>query len=85
VESYRLFVKRSALKELEAVPLADRRRLVKRIRSLSGDPRPERAEKLTGVDLYRIRQGNYRVVYDVLDDERTVTIIKIGHRGTVYR
>lgn len=83
--SYRLLVKRAALEELEAVPLADRRRLVKRIRNLADDPRPTRVEKLTGSQIYRVRQGNYRVLCEIDDAAGTVTISKIGHRGTVYR
>lgn len=85
MESYRLLIKRSALKELEAAPLADRRRLVKRIRDLAGGPRPAKVEKLGGSQLYRVRQGNYRVLYEIDDAARTVTISKIGHRRSVYR
>ena len=83
--SYRLLIKPSAVKELEALPLKDRRRVVARTRELAALPRPMGAEKMSGHDLYRVRQGNYRIVYQIADPERTVTVFKIGHRRDVYR
>jgi mRNA interferase RelE/StbE len=85
VASYRLLIKPSAAKELEAVPKRDRRRVVARIQSLRNDPRPPGSEKLSGHDLYRVRQGNYRVLYSVDDSDETIILIKIGHRREVYR
>ena len=84
---YRVSIKRSAARELEAVaPKDDRRRLVARIEGLSGNPRPAGCEKLAGyADRYRVRQGNYRVVYTVDDVERVVVVFKVGHRREVYR
>ena len=83
--SYRLLIKPSAVEELEALPRKDRRRVAIRLRELSDEPRPPGCEKLTGRELYCLRQGSYRVLYDVVDPDRTVTIIKIGHRRDVYR
>lgn len=83
--SYRLLIKPSAVKELEGVPPKDRRRLATRMRALSDDPRGPSCEKLSGHDLYRVRQGNYRILYEIVDHDRTVTVIKIGHRRDVYR
>ena len=83
--SYSLFLKPSALKELEAVPLADRRRIVTKIRGLGAEPRPRGSEKLSGEEKYRVRQGTYRVVYSVDDAKREVVVFKIGHRRDVYR
>ena len=83
--SYSLRIKPAAVKELETVPVKDRRRLVTRIRHLARDPRPAGSEKLTGYELHRIRQGDYRVVYEISDQERTVTIFKIGHRREIDR
>jgi mRNA interferase RelE/StbE len=85
VASYRLLIKPSATKELEALPLKDRRRVVRRVRALAENPRPPGSEKLTGLELYRVRQGDYRVLYEVVDAAATVTIIKIGNRREVYR
>lgn len=85
--SYRIVIQASAGKELEAVgSRLDRRRLVARIGSLAQDPRPQGCEKLSGqVALYRVRSGNYRVVYEIADDVVLVTVIKIGHRKDIYR
>ena len=82
---YRLQIKASAAKELEALPRKDCRRLVARIQQLAPDPRPLGCEKLSGDEKYRVRQGSYRVVYSVDDREHTVVIVKIGHRREVYR
>ena len=83
--NYRLQIKRSAVKELEAVRLRDRRRIVRRIQTLATDPRPPGCEKLSGQEKYRVRQGDYRILYAVDDDELTVVVVKIGHRRDVYR
>ena len=83
--SYRLLIKPSAVKELESLPTQDRRRLVTRLKRLSTDPRPPGSERLSGKDLWRIRQGNYRVLYSMDDSELIVLVIKIGHRHDVYR
>ena len=84
---YRLSIKQSAAKELEAVAhRTDRRRLVTRIEALAGDPRPPGCEKLAGhLGRYRVRQGDYRVVYSVDDGDRVVLVVKVGHRREVYR
>jgi mRNA interferase RelE/StbE len=87
VGDYKLRIKASAGKELQAVgSKADRLRIVQRIDGLSQDPRPPGAEKLAGYDdRYRVRQGNYRVVYLIDDQREEVTIYRIGHRRDVYR
>jgi mRNA interferase RelE/StbE len=56
-----------------------------RIRGLADDPRPPGSETLSGEDRYRLRQGDYRVIYAIDDDRRIVEIVKIGHRREVYR
>ena len=60
-------------------------RILKRIEGLADDPRPEGCEKLTDRERYRIRQGDYRIVYEVQDDARFVTVVKIAHRREAYR
>lgn len=84
---YRLVIKSSAAKELEAVgQQADRARLVASIQALAEQPKPVSAEKLSGqIDLYRIRVGNYRVVYEIDNGQIVVTVIKVGHRREIYR
>jgi len=85
VASYSLFLKRSAAKELEAVAAKDRRRIVDRIQDLATEPRPLGVEKLSGAEKYRVRQGDYRVLYTIDDATHTVVVVKIGHRRDVYR
>ena len=82
---YSVGIKRSAAKELEELPLRERRRIVNRISALANDPRPRGCEKLSGEEKYRVRQGSVRVVYEVDDRRSAVTIVKIGHRRDVYR
>jgi mRNA interferase RelE/StbE len=76
---------KSAAKELERVPIKDRRRIVTRIGALAEDPRPVGAEKLSGDDKYRIRQGDYRILYEIVDADLIVTVVRIGNRREVYR
>jgi len=87
VDGYKLLIKPSAGKELEAVGgKGDRLRIVQRIHALGEDPRPPGSEKLAGYDdRYRVRQGNYRVVYLIDDKRREITVYRLGHRGDVYR
>lgn len=83
--SYRLLIKPSAVKELEALPRKDRRRVAARIQALAAVPRPSGCEKLTTHDLYRVRQGDYRILYSVLDAEPSIVVIRMSHRREVYR
>ena len=83
--SYRLLIKPSAAKELEGLPTKDRKRVVARMQGLSAQPRPAGCEKLTGHDLFRVRQGDYRILYEVQDADLVVTVFKIGHRRDIYR
>jgi mRNA interferase RelE/StbE len=87
VAPYSLSIKPSAAKELEAVGTkADRTRIVGKIQALATSPRPNGSEKLAGFDgRYRVRQGHYRVVYEIDDAASAVTIYKVGHRKDVYR
>jgi mRNA interferase RelE/StbE len=87
VAEYRLLVKASAAKELEAIGTKrDRQHIVRRIQALAVEPRPTGCEKLAGHStLFRVRQGPYRVIYTVNDAQRTVEVVKVGHRREVYR
>jgi len=85
VASYKLQIKPSAVKELEALPPKERRRIVSKIRKLSADPRPSGSEKLSGHQLYRARQGNYRILYATEDADLLLAVVKIGHRRDIYR
>jgi len=83
--SYKIFFRRSVIKDLEKIPKKDLQRIMKRIGKLALEPRPPGCEKISGQDRYRIRQGNYRIVYSIQENELTVWIVKIGHRRDVYR
>ena len=83
--SYKILIKPSAVKEIEAIPQKDRRRIVARIQGLSGDPRPPGSQKLSGQDKFRLRQGAYRIVYSVNDDDLSLLVVKVGHRKEMYR
>ena len=84
--AYRVEIKASAVKEIVALPKRDQRRVVSAIAALSDDPRPDGVRKLTGSeDAYRVRVGDYRIIYQVLDKVLIVHVIRVGHRRDVYR
>jgi mRNA interferase RelE/StbE len=83
--SYSLRIKRSAEKELRRIPKVDLRRIVQRLERLATEPRPPGCEKLFAENVYRVRQGDYRILYSVDDGEGAIEVIKIGHRREVYR
>ncbi len=83
--SYSVVIKPSAVKELESMPVKELRRIVGKIADLAKTPRPTGCVKLSGRDQYRLRQGDYRVVYAVDDERQLVEVVKIGHRREVYR
>jgi mRNA interferase RelE/StbE len=87
VARYRVVIKPSASKEIEAVgQKKDRQRIVLRIQSLGENARPLGCEKLSGrLDRYRVREGNYRIVYSIDDEKLLVEVVKVGHRKDVYR
>lgn len=84
--AYRIELTPQAAKQLESLDRTTLKRVAARIDALADDPRPAGARKLAPRDnLYRIRVGDYRVIYRVLDRLILVTIIRIGHRRDVYR
>ncbi len=82
---YKITINKSAAKELEDIPQKDLRKIIKRIRSLARDPRPYGSQKLSGQERYRVRQGDYRIVYSIEDKDLLIDIVKIGHRREIYR
>jgi mRNA interferase RelE/StbE len=87
VARYRVLIKPSASKEIDDVgQKKDRQRIVLRIQSLSENPRPFGCEKLSGqLHRYRVREGNYRILYSIDDEKLRVDVVKVGHRKEVYR
>ena len=83
--SYKVLIKPSAVKEIESLPRKDRSRIVYRIQGLAENPRPHGCEKLSGQEKYRVRQGKYRILYQVFDDEVVVVVVKVAHRKDAYQ
>lgn len=82
---YNIEIKKTAVKELNNLPLSDLKKIIQKIQNLADNPRPPGCKKLTGEEKYRIRSGNYRILYIIEDDILIIYIIKIGHRRDVYR
>jgi mRNA interferase RelE/StbE len=82
---YEISVKKSAVKELGDIPKKELQKTIKKIQALASEPRPQGSQKLSHKEQYRIRQGDYRVVYSIDDDNFAVNIIKVGHRREIYR
>jgi mRNA interferase RelE/StbE len=82
---YRVLFKSCVEKDFSAIPKNDVKRILDRIKTLEDKPRPIGCEKLTGQEKYRLRQGRYRIVYSIQDDELTVWVVKVGHRKDIYR
>jgi mRNA interferase RelE/StbE len=86
VAKYSVFIKPSAVKEIEAVSRKkERQQIMQRIGQLADNPRPPGCQKLSGYDRYRIRQGSYRIVYGIEDEELVVYVVRVAHRKDVYR
>lgn len=82
---FEIVFKRSVAKDLRRIPNPDVRRILDRIDKLADDPRPLGAEKLSAQERYRVRQGVYRILYEIQDEELVVAVVKVGHRRHVYR
>lgn len=82
---YNIYIKRSAQKALAKIDKSERDRIVAKIKTLREVPRPAQSKKLKGRDAWRIRVGNYRVIYEIEDDKLVVLVIAIGHRSFIYR
>jgi len=85
VARYDLQVRPSVAKDVAAVPKKDLKKILTRMEALREDPRPPGSTKLSGLDYYRVRQGDYRIVYEIDDRNSMVVVAKIGHRGDIYR
>jgi mRNA interferase RelE/StbE len=85
MENYRIEFKQSVEKDLKRLPAKDRIRILRRIAPLKDNPRPEGCRKLSGQERYRLRQGAYRILYEIADRRLIVVVVKIGNRKDVYR
>jgi mRNA interferase RelE/StbE len=82
---YSIYFRSSVYKELNKIPKTDQIKITKRINTLVINPRPHGCKKLTGQNRYRIQQGDYRIIYEIHDDEIVVWVVKVGHRKDIYR
>ncbi len=82
---YELRVRPSVAKDLRGIPKADVKRILARMESLRDDPRAPGCSKLSGAEVYRVRQGVYRIVYEIHDEWIVIEVIRVGHRSEVYR
>ena len=82
---YRIQFKSSVAKDLRNFPKKDVKKILGKIDALAENPRPPGVKKLSGSDYYRVRQGMYRIVYEVVDDTLIVYVIKVAHRSSIYR
>lgn len=85
MEKYRVTFKKSVAKDFRTIPKSDIKKILAKIDSLAENPRRDGAIKLNGHDLYRIRQGLYRIIYQIRENELVVQVIKVGHRSDVYK
>ncbi len=82
---YKVFFKKSVWKDFESIPKKELARIIEKIDALSDNPRPSGSQKLSGQERYRLRQGRYRILYSIQDEELTVWVVKVAHRKHVYR
>ena len=83
--SYSLVFKKSVAKDLRTIPNNDVKRILNRIESLCDNPRGEGCVKLSGEEKYRVRQGVYRIIYEIQDKELIILVVKVAHRCHVYK
>ena len=83
--AYKIYFKKSVEKDFKVIPKKDLLKILERIEALAEDSRPPGCEKLSGQQKYRLRQGRYRILYSVQDDELTIWVVKVGHRKDIYR
>ncbi|MCP4755654.1 MAG: type II toxin-antitoxin system RelE/ParE family toxin [Proteobacteria bacterium] len=83
--AYKVFFKKSVWKDFKSIPGKDLTKILDCINSLGDNPRQPRCKKLSGQERYRIRQGRYRIVYSIQDEELTIWIVKVAHRRQAYR
>jgi mRNA interferase RelE/StbE len=82
---YKVELRRSVQKSLEKIQTQERLKIIAALLELEQNPRPRGIEKIKGVELWRIREGDYRIVFSIDDSEKTITIVRIGHRRDIYR
>ena len=82
---YKITFKKSVTKDFRVIPNKDVKKILQRIESLADNPRSEGCIKLSGQESYRVRQGLYRIVYDIRDNVLVVNVVKVSHRSSIYK
>jgi mRNA interferase RelE/StbE len=82
---YRIELRRRAQRALDKLPKSEFQAVIEAIKSLAVTPRPRGIEKVRSTGLWRIRRGDYRIVYAINDKKSLVTIVRVGHRREIYR
>ena len=82
---YEVELRRNVKKALDRLQLQEYQRITSVLLGLEENPRPAGIEKITGTELWRIREGNYRLIYHINDEKKIITVVRIGHRRDVYR
>ena len=82
---YSLVFKKSVAKDLRNIPKKDIKRILKSTKLLCADPRAEGCIKLSSQECYRVRQGVYRIIYEIQDFELIILVVKVAHRSVVYK
>jgi mRNA interferase RelE/StbE len=85
VARYDLFIRQSVSKDTKNIPSKDLKKILQKLELLRDDPRPPGSVKLSGMEYYRVRQGDYRIIYEIEDNRLIVVVIKVGHRREIYR
>ena len=83
--NYTIRIERPAQKALSRIPQPYQDIIIDAIRNLSGEPRPHGTRKLSGRDAWRIRVGDYRIIYEIEDSQRSILVVTLGHRKEIYR
>jgi len=82
---YKVTFKKSVTKDLRVIPKGDIRKVLDKITALSDNPKGDGCIKLSGKECYRVRQGLYRIIYEIKDNVLVVNVIKVAHRSQVYK
>ena len=82
---YKIIFKKSVVKDLRTIPANDTTKILNKIDALAQDPRGEGCIKLSGKQFYRVRQGLYRIVYEIRDEVLIINVVKVAHRSQVYK
>jgi mRNA interferase RelE/StbE len=83
--TYSLLIERRAQRSLSRIAAQDRDRIADAVRQLADEPRPRGVRKLSGRNVWRIRIGDYRILYEISDERHSILVVDIGHRREIYR